>query len=109
MSDALAVVRRQVEAFNAHDVEAFLATYATDATVSSGVNEPLVGRAAMREHYVARLADTSLRCRLETVVLFGERFVVAHEEVSGRQGTARVVAVFDVADELIQRSMLMTA
>lgn len=108
MSDVLGTVRRQVDAFNAHNLEAFLETYAEDATVTGSTDTPLVGRAAMRAHYAPRLTDASLHCRLGTIVLFDERWVVAREAVTSGGDTMAVIAVFEVVNDVIARSMLMT-
>ena len=51
-SEAEALVERQVEAFNAHDLEAFCACYSEDVLVIDGDgNEMLRGMAAFRERY----------------------------------------------------------
>ena len=51
-SEAEALVERQVEAFNAHDLEAFCACYSDDVLVIDGDgDEMLRGMAAFRERY----------------------------------------------------------
>ena len=51
-SDAEAVVQRQVEAFNAHDLDGFCACYSDDVVVVDGDgNEMLSGMEAFRERY----------------------------------------------------------
>lgn len=46
------VVARQVEAYNAHDLEAFASCYADDVVVTSGAGDVLLsGIAALRQQY----------------------------------------------------------
>ena len=66
------VVQRQVEAFNAHDVEAFIATYAQDAVAAGGdgMDAPVHGRDALRAHYARRLT-AGMRATIEERVRLG--------------------------------------
>lgn len=105
----LDVFRAQVEAFNDHDVEAFLSTYATDAVVTSTVNDPLVGHDAMRAHYTKRLANTAMRCDVVATCFFGDRWIVAHELVSDGSATTEVIASFEVKGGRIARASLVVA
>jgi hypothetical protein len=104
------VVRDQVDAFNRHDIDAFMATYAHDAVVVGVVDAPLVGHAELRTFYESRLrSDADLRCEIETLVAFGTRWVVARELISSRTGEVETIATFDVADGLIQRASMLKA
>lgn len=103
------IVRRQVNAFNSQDLEAFLATYAADAVVTGVAAQPLVGSRRLREFYARRLRDASLRCVLDTVVTFGERWVVAREQITSGATTTETIAMFDVVDGLIQRASMLKA
>lgn len=103
------VVRTQVEAFNAHDLEAFLATYADDAVVTGVAPEPLRGHDALRAFYGPRLEDTSLSCAIDASVSFGERWVVAREWVSTSTGATETIATFDVVDGRIARASMVKA
>lgn len=97
---------RQVEAFNAHDIDAFLATYSHDAVVAGVTPEPLRGADALRAHYTPRLADPSLDCRVLATATFGDRWLVAHELVSSATSSTEVIAVFECAGGLICRSSI---
>jgi hypothetical protein len=101
------VFSAQVDAFNAHDVTAFLTTYAPDALVTSNSGVSLVGHEAMREHYTRRLSTPQLRCDVVSAQQIGDRFVVAHERVGDDETSVEVVAVFDIVDGLIRSSLLM--
>ncbi len=107
--DALRVVTAQVDAFNAHDLDAFVASYAEDAVVSGVGEEPLAGRDAIRAFYAGRLADPGLSCSVAAHALFGARWVIAQEYVV-RDGVAtETIATFDVRDGLIHRASLVKA
>lgn len=103
-----AVVRRQVDAFNAHALDAFLATYSPTARVTGVAASPLIGQAALRSFYAERLSDASVHCTLEAVVVLEGRWVVALEKVSSTGGYAEVCAIFDVVDGHIERLSLLT-
>lgn len=105
----LAVVTTQLDAFNAHDLEAFVATYSTDTIVTGVAAEPIVGHEALREFYEPRLANPDLSCEIETVVQFGERWVVAREYVINGGTRTETIATFDVVDGLIQRASMLKA
>lgn len=103
----LAVFQAQVDAFNDHNVEAFLSTYASDAIITSSGADALRGQERMREHYTNRLANHQLRCDVVAFCEFGDRWIVAHEQVSDGSGTTEVVATFEVVGGLILRSSLV--
>ena len=56
---ALDTVQAQLDAFNAHDLEAFVATYADHAVGTAAAPEPPVGPAAIRAFYEPRLPRCS--------------------------------------------------
>ncbi len=101
---AAEVVERQVAAFNARDLDAFIATYAPDATVIGveGTAEALRGHEAMRRHYAARLSQPGLRATIEERVVIG-RWIVDRETVVNDSGSVEALAVYEVEGELIQR------
>lgn len=99
-----AVVERQLAAYNARDLEAFLATYSPHIRVFDfpGTTPRIEGIAAMGEHYGTR---TFTREGLNALIL--ERavlgcFVVDHERATstGRE-PLEVVAIYEVRDGLI--------
>jgi uncharacterized protein (TIGR02246 family) len=102
------VVQRQVEAFNAHDVDAFVATYADDGVVvgGDGMDGPVQGRAALRKHYLERLAQPGLRATIERRVRMG-RWVVDYEIVENELGSTEAIAVYEVGDGVIKRSTIV--
>lgn len=106
---ALDTVQAQLDAFNAHDLDAFVATYADDAVVSGVAPEPLVGSAAIRAFYEPRLQNPELSCVIDTSVLFGSRWVVAQERVINAGVATETIATFDVVDGVISRASMLKA
>ncbi|MEV5337041.1 MULTISPECIES: nuclear transport factor 2 family protein [Actinomycetes] len=106
---ALDTVQAQLDAFNAHDLDAFVATYADDAVVTGVAPEPLVGSAAIRAFYEPRLQDPELSCVIDTSVLFGSRWVVAQEQVINAGVATETIATFDVVDGVISRASMLKA
>jgi hypothetical protein len=88
-------VERQIELFNAHDLENFLALFADDVEVSeipAGATAP-TGKARLRELYAARFkANPDLHASAEAQLVSGE-FVVQKEKIKGRAGKEPLVAV----------------
>lgn len=81
------VVQAQVNAYNAHDLEAFLSTYADEAVVAkAGTGEVLTsGKPALRERYGTLFRRfPSNRARIAERRTEGERTVLDHEIVTGR-------------------------
>lgn len=110
MTDAERVFRRQVEAFNAHDLDAFLDTYDADAVVrGEDPSAVLRGRAEMIRHYRMRLAQPGLWCDVLSTTTVAERWVVAHERVSNDAGVTELLAVFDVRNGVIAASASLPA
>lgn len=102
-------VRAQLDAFNAHDLDAFVATYATDAVIVGVAPEPLVGTEQIRSFYEPRLQNPDLSCEIEQTVLFGDRWVVAQEQVVNAGVATETIATFDVIDGLISRASMLKA
>jgi hypothetical protein len=109
MTSPLELFERQVAAFNAHDVDAFVATYAQDTVVTSFGQPAFTGRDELRDHYRQRFEDTSLHCRIDRVEVFAGMWVVAQEYVSSADGGTAVLGVFEIAGGGIQRASLLRA
>ncbi|MDR2997059.1 MAG: nuclear transport factor 2 family protein [Microbacterium sp.] len=106
---AIDTVQAQLDAFNAHDLGAFVATYADDAVITGVAPEPIVGTAAIRAFYEPRLQNPELSCVIDTSVLFGTRWVVAQEQVINAGVATETVATFDVIDGRISRASMLKA
>jgi hypothetical protein len=87
-------VERQIELFNAHDLEGFLALFADDVEVAEipGTGVP-TGKARLRELYAARFqANPDLHASAEAQMISGN-FVIQKEKIKGRVGKGTLVAV----------------
>ena len=103
----LETVIAQLDAFNAHDLDAFVATYAEGCVIAGVDAEPLVGLAALREFYAPRLANPQLSCVIDQTILFGDDFLVAREFVLNGSVSTETIATFEVVDGLITRASML--
>jgi hypothetical protein len=95
------VVTRVLAALNAHDLEAFVACYASDATIEDGHD-----RVAARGHDELR-ARYGPAVEALTRIEVGD-FVVQEEVVTGRGAPHRHVAVYHVEANRIRRERLIS-
>jgi len=101
-----ALVQRQLDAYNAHDLEGWLATYAEDAQQFEHPGKLLAsGHAAMRERMVDRFKEPNLHARLIRRTVMGH-VVVDHEEVTRDfpegKGRVELVCFYEVKNGRIQ-------
>jgi imidazolonepropionase-like amidohydrolase len=100
------VVQRQVEAYNARDIEAFLSFYADDVVIRGLPSGEVAwgNKESMRPRYAKRFAENpELLCTITQRIVHGD-WVVDHELVTGVKGRPRVraVASYEVKNGLIQ-------
>ena len=108
MSDSPeAVVRRQFETYNAHDIDAYIACFAPGIEMRTFPDNALLlkGHDQVRAFYTEkRFNIPSLRAELLGQLVFGD-FVVYHETLidlePGKHHVA--IAIHEVKDGLIQR------
>jgi hypothetical protein len=103
-----AVVQRQLDAYNAHDLEGWLATYAQDARQFEFPATLLAaGHAEIRARMAPRLEDPLVHARLLKRSVMGG-IVVDHEEVTRTfpEGPGRVglVCIYEVRAGKIQNA-----
>jgi hypothetical protein len=108
-----AVVQRQLDAYNARDLEAILATYADDARQFEHPGKLTAsGAAQLRERMSLRFAEPNLHARLRQRVVMGN-IVIDHEEVKRTfpegNGTVEVVAIYEVKDGKIQSASVQVS
>lgn len=108
----LAVVQAQLDAYNAKDIDALLATYAPDAEQYVLHGERLAqGHAQMRERFLARFAEPDLHARLLSRTVVGA--MVVDCELITRNfpeglGTVEMLCVYEVVNGRIQRASFAT-
>lgn len=92
-------VQRQLEAYNAHELERFLAEYTDDIRVfRPPATEPVLsGKEAFGEHYARnRFTLPNLHARLVNRIVSGN-IVVDHEQITGLSvPNVAAVAVYEV-------------
>jgi hypothetical protein len=106
--EPVAVVQRQLDAYNAHDLEALLATYAEDAQHFDHPDQLLAsGAAQLRERFMARFQDAKLHAKLLHRSVVGN-VVADHEEVTCTfpegPGRLKLLAIYEVRQDRIARA-----
>jgi len=101
----------QLEAYNARDMDAFLATYATDAEVRDHSTGTLAkGHSELRALYSNVFADERLHATVARRIVMGNT-VVDHEQrrltLQGQAGTDEAIAIYEVVDNKIGRLTLV--
>lgn len=102
-----AVVQKQIEAFNAHDLEAFLAVFGEGLEMAALPGGPggASGKARLREIYAERFRkNPDLRATVLDRMVSGT-FVIQRERISGRAGKAPLEAtvIYQVKAGAIRR------
>ncbi|WP_119272695.1 nuclear transport factor 2 family protein [Taklimakanibacter deserti] len=98
--DPTSVVQRQLDAYNAHDMEAWLATYAPDARQYEYPDKLLAeGHDAIRARMTTRFQDPDLHAHLKSRIVLGNT-VIDHEHVARTfpegPGHVEMVAIYQV-------------
>jgi putative hydrolase of HD superfamily len=107
-----AVVQAQLDAYNAKDIDALMATYAPHAQQFT-LHGPLLaeGHEAIRPRYLARFAEPDLQARLLSRTVLGN--IVTDLEVVTRNfpeglGTVEMLCIYEVVDGRIARASFAT-
>jgi hypothetical protein len=104
----IAVIQKQLDAYNAKDIEAWLATYAPDAEQYALHGERLArGHEEMRARMEARFSEADLNAKLVNRTAMGN--VVVDLEIITRnfpegRGTVEMLCVYEVTNGLIQKA-----
>lgn len=96
------LIQRQLDAYNAHDLDALLATYAEDANLFEHPATLLAsGHSQLRARFALRFQEPNLHARLLHRVLI-DRFVIDHERVTRTfpegPGTIELIVTYEVVD-----------
>ncbi|OYW74175.1 MAG: steroid delta-isomerase [Verrucomicrobia bacterium 12-59-8] len=99
---AEALIQRQIDAYNAHDLDALLATYAEDAQLFEHPATLLAsGHSQLRTRFALRFQEPNLHAHLLNRILI-DRFVIDHERVTRTfpegTGTIDLVATYEIVD-----------
>ena len=107
--DAASVVQRQLDAYNARNLDALLAIYADDAQLFEHPSKLLAsGTRELRERFGARFREPNLHAALQKRIVAGA-FVIDHEQVTRTfpgegTGTIEVVMIYEVYGGRITRA-----
>jgi len=112
MTDAALLIQKQLDTWNAKDVEGWLSTYASDAQQFNLHGELLaVGHEAMRARTIIRFAEPDLKAELLSRVVMGN-IVVDHEKITRNfpegRGSLEMLCVYEIKDGLIQKASFAT-
>jgi hypothetical protein len=105
-NDPARVVQRQLDAYNARDIDALLATYASDAKQYELGGALLArGHDEMRPRFLLRFAEPDLHAHLVQRMVAGH-LVIDHEIVTRNfpegKGEILLVAIYEVREGKIQ-------
>ena len=102
------VVNRQVEAYNAHDLESFLACYSPDVEVRNSQGERLMyGTAALRREYDDWFTTHPDVHAEVTGRLVSRDWVVDEEDVTMADAVLSALVAYHVTDGLIDAVLLL--
>ena len=96
------LVQQQLDAYNAHDLDALLATYAENAQLFEHPATLLAsGHSQLRARFALRFQEPNLHAHLINRIVLG-RFVVDHERVTRTfpegPGTIELIVTYEVVD-----------
>ena len=103
-----AVVQRQLNAYNARNIDAFLDTYADDIEIYDfRSNQPEKGKEIMRKNYGEMFKQIpNLYCAIEKRIVIGNK-VIDEEKVRAGNKTIHAVAVYEIENGKIKRVTFM--
>jgi uncharacterized protein (TIGR02246 family) len=101
-----ALIQKQLDAYNAQDLDAYVACYAADVVVA-GLNGPVTetGREALRARYAKAFATfPENKAHLKNRIEVGGT-VIDHEHVVRKPGGEQfeIIAIYTIKDGLIAR------
>lgn len=99
------IIEEQLLAYNARDLERFIATYASEIVIQDGKDNVLMqGHDQMRERYGGLFRSSpELHCEIVNRIRIGP-YVVDEEQMTGRRGSptpVRAVVVYRVEEDKI--------
>jgi hypothetical protein len=107
-----AIAQRQLDAYNARDLEAFVACYSADVELfrPPALEPALVGAAALRDYYAReRFGHVGLRAELLHRAVVGAT-VIDHERIHGVRPTPfEVVVAYQIEGDRIRRAWAFAA
>jgi|SRR5689334_13997794 len=107
-----AVVQRQLDAYNARDIDALVAIYAADAQMFEHPAKLLArGAPNLRERFVGRFKEPNLHAQLLQRVVMGNT-VIDHERVTRTfpdgPGTVELVMIYEIESDKIAKAWVIS-
>ena len=107
-TSAEALIQRQLDAYNAHDIDALMTTYADDVQHFEFASTLVAsGAAQVRERLSVRLQEPNLHAQLPGRIAM-DNLVIDHERVTRDfpegLGTIELIAMYEVQGEKIVRA-----
>ena len=107
-----AVIARQLDAYNARDLEGLMGIYADDAELYEHPATLLAkGSAALRERFAVRFREPDLHAQLLSRVVMGST-VIDHERVTRNfpegRGSLEMIMIYEVQHGRIARAWAMS-
>lgn len=98
------IVQKQLDAYNARDINAFMATYSEDVKLYNFPNDlSSEGQEAMRNSYKGYFESTpDLHCKILYRIVTSNK-VIDHELVTANGNTFKAIAVYEVENGLISK------
>lgn len=102
--DPTVIVDQQLAAYNARDIDAFMATYSNDIQLYGYPNRPnSQGQAAMKQNYAGFFNNTpDLHCKIINRIVIGNK-VIDQEKVTSNGSSFGAIAIYEVENELISK------
>ncbi len=106
MSRAEKVVQKQLDYYNANNLEGFISTYHDNIEILNMEDHSLIlrGKKALKEKYRERFEVQKVQAELVNRIVMGDK-VIDHEHVSGikQDEIVKAVAVYKVENDLIEK------
>lgn len=106
MTKAEEIVQKQLDFYNAHDLEGFISTYSDDVKIYNLIDNTIImeGKKLLKENYKERFDVLKVHAELVNRIVIGDK-VIDHEHVSGltKNDIVKAVAIYEIEDCLIKR------
>ena len=94
----VAVVNRQLDAYNARNIDMFVATYSENIEIYKNGVMTMKGHEQLRERYDVMFKNTpNLNCRIENRILINNK-VIDKENVTANDRIIEAVAIYEVVN-----------
>jgi len=105
-TDPVAVVQKQLDTYNAQDLDGFVNTFTAKAEVYINLGDSaagIVGREAIRKRYGQMFRNNPGNKSTLIGRMVQGNFVFDHEWITGRENEFKIVAIYEVEDGYIKR------